>query len=71
MRIMDVILAFPGLLLALVMVAILGPGLINAMIAIAVVLQPHYVRLTRSAVMASAGKDYVTSARVAGAGRSG
>ena len=68
MRIMDLILAFPSLLLALVMVAILGPGLINMMIAIALVLQPHFVRLTRSAVLGELGKDYVTSARVAGAG---
>jgi dipeptide transport system permease protein len=68
MRIMDLILAFPSLLLALVMVAILGPGLFNMMIAIALVLQPHFVRLTRSAVLGEMGKDYVTSARVAGAG---
>ncbi|MEZ5773580.1 MAG: ABC transporter permease subunit [Hyphomicrobiaceae bacterium] len=68
MRLMDVILAFPYLLFALVLVAILGPGLLNAMIAIAVVLQPHFVRLTRAAVVGEKGKDYVTSARVAGAG---
>lgn len=68
MRVMDLILAFPSLLLALVLVAILGPGLINMMIAIALVLQPHFVRLTRSAVLGELGKDYVTSARVAGAG---
>jgi len=68
MRVMDVILAFPSLLLALVLVAILGPGLMNAMIAIAVVLQPHFVRLTRAAVLTERNKDYVTSARVAGAG---
>ena len=68
MRIMDVILAFPSLLLALVLVAILGPGLINAMIAISVVLQPHFVRLTRAAVLGEKGKDYVIAARVAGAG---
>jgi len=67
MRIMDVILAFPSLLLALVLVAILGPGLINAMIAIAIVLQPHFVRLTRAAVMAERNRDYVIAARVAGA----
>ena len=42
MRVMDIILAFPSLLLALVLVAILGPGLFNAMIAIAIVLQPHF-----------------------------
>ena len=68
MRIMDVILAFPSLLLALVLVAILGPGLFNAMLAIALVLQPHFVRLTRAAVMAEKTRDYVVSARVAGAG---
>ncbi len=67
-RVMDVILAFPSLLLALVLVAILGPGLVNAMIAIALVQQPHYVRLTRAAVMGEKSRDYVTAARVAGAG---
>jgi dipeptide transport system permease protein len=67
MRVMDVILAFPSLLLALVLVAMLGPGLFNAMIAIAIVLQPHYVRLTRAAVLAERSKDYVAAARVAGA----
>jgi dipeptide transport system permease protein len=67
MRIMDIILAFPSLLLALVLVAILGPSLTNAMIAIAIVLQPHYVRLTRASVLSERQKDYVTSARVAGA----
>jgi len=68
MRIMDVILAFPSLLLALVLVAILGPGLVNAMIAIAIVLQPHFARLTRAAVMAEKPREYVVSARLAGAG---
>jgi len=68
MRIMDIILSFPALLLALVLVAILGPSLINAMIAIAIAYQPHFVRLTRAAVLAERSKDYVISARVAGAG---
>ena len=67
MRIMDVILAFPSLLLALVLVAILGPGLVNAMIAIAIVLQPHFVRLTRASVLTEASRDYVVAARVVGA----
>ncbi len=66
MRIMDIVLAFPSLLLALVLVAVLGPSLINAMIAIAIVQQPHYVRLTRAAVMTEMTKDYVTAARVIG-----
>jgi dipeptide transport system permease protein len=68
MRVMDVILAFPSLLLALVLVAILGPGLLNAMIAIAIVYQPHFARLTRAAVMGEKEREYVTAARVAGAG---
>jgi dipeptide transport system permease protein len=66
MRIMDIVLAFPSLLLALVLVAVLGPSLINAMVAIAIVQQPHYVRLTRAAVMTEMTKDYVTAARVIG-----
>ena len=68
MRVMDVILAFPSLLLALVLVAVLGPGLTNAMIAIAIVYQPHFARLTRAAVMSEMKREYVTAARVAGAG---
>jgi len=68
MRLMDVMLALPSLLLAIAVVAILGPGLINAMYAIAIVLLPHYVRLTRAAVIAEARKEYVQSSRIAGAG---
>jgi len=68
-RVMDVILAFPSLLLALVLVAILGPGLMNAMIAIALILQPHFVRLTRASVMSERNREYVTAARVSGAGK--
>ena len=68
MRVMDVILSYPSLLLALVMVALLGPSLTNAMIAIAIVLQPHYVRLTRAQVITESTRDYVTASRVAGAG---
>ncbi|MVA98447.1 ABC transporter permease subunit [Nitratireductor sp. CAU 1489] len=67
MRLMDIILAFPSLLLALALVAVLGPSLVNAMIAIAIVQQPHYVRLTRAAVLSEKTKDYVVAARVAGA----
>jgi dipeptide transport system permease protein len=68
MRLMDVMLALPSLLLAIAVVAILGPGLINAMYAIAIVLLPHYVRLARAAVIAEARREYVTSSRIAGAG---
>ncbi|KWV40768.1 MULTISPECIES: ABC transporter permease subunit [Rhizobium] len=68
MRVMDIILAFPSLLLALVLVAVLGPGLLNAMIAISIVNQPHFVRLTRAAVISEREKEYVVASRVAGAG---
>jgi dipeptide transport system permease protein len=68
MRIMDIILAFPSLLLALVLVSVLGKGLFNAMLAIALVLQPHFARLARAAVMAEKNREYVVSAKVAGAG---
>src|SRR5438876_2527370 len=68
MRLMDVMLALPSLLLAIAVVAILGPGLINAMYAIAIVLLPHYVRLARAAVIGETGKEYVASSRIAGAG---
>jgi dipeptide transport system permease protein len=68
MRLMDIILTLPSLLLAIVIVAILGPGLMNAMLAVAVVVLPHYVRITRASVIAEVSKDYVTAARISGAG---
>jgi dipeptide transport system permease protein len=68
MRAMDIILALPSLLLALAIVAILGPSLKNAIIAIAIVVLPHYVRLTRASVMAEKSKDYVTASKVSGSG---
>jgi dipeptide transport system permease protein len=67
MRLMDIILTLPSLLLAIVIVAILGPGLVNAMLAVAIVVLPHYVRITRAAVIAEASRDYVTAARMGGA----
>ncbi|MEO7057243.1 MAG: ABC transporter permease subunit [Caldimonas sp.] len=68
MRAMDVMLALPSLLLAVAVVAVLGPGLANAMYAIAIVMLPHFVRLTRGAVLGELAKDYVAASRVAGAG---
>ncbi len=68
MRLMDIMLALPSLLLAIVIVAILGPSLTNAMLAIAVVVTPHYVRLTRASVINERAKDYVTASKVVGAG---
>ncbi|MFQ5785937.1 MAG: ABC transporter permease subunit [Alphaproteobacteria bacterium] len=68
MRAMDILLSLPSLLLAIVIVAILGPGLFNAMMAISIVYLPHLVRLTRAAAIAERSKDYVTASRVNGAG---
>ena len=68
MRLMDVMLALPSLLLAVAIVAVLGPGLMNAMYAIAVVMLPHYARQTRAAVIGEMAKDYVNASRIAGAG---
>jgi dipeptide transport system permease protein len=68
MRAMDIILSVPSLLLALAIVAILGSGLLNAMIAVAITYVPHYARLARAAVLTELPKDYVTASRVAGAG---
>jgi len=69
MRLMDIVLAFPSLLLALVLVNIVGYGLQGAIIATAVALQPHFVRLARSCVMVEKNRDYVVAARLVGAGR--
>ncbi|MBP7337631.1 ABC transporter permease subunit [Niveispirillum sp.] len=66
-RFMDILLSLPSLLLAIVVAAILGPGLVNAAIAVSVVIVPHYARLTRASVMAERGREYVTAARLAGA----
>ena len=68
MRLMDVLLVFPSLLLAIVVVAILGPGLTNAMLAVAVVLLPAYVRLSRAAALGELAREYVVATRSAGAG---
>jgi dipeptide transport system permease protein len=68
MRLMDIMLALPSLLLAVAVVAILGPGLTNAMYAIAIVMLPHFARLTRAAVIGEISKDYVSASRIAGAG---
>lgn len=68
MRAMDIMLALPSLLLAIVVVAVLGPSLINAMFSLAIVYLPHYVRLTRASAISEMSRDYVTASRVAGAG---
>ncbi len=68
MRMMDVLLALPSLLLAVAVIAILGPGLANAMYAIAIVMLPAFVRLTRATALGELQKDYVIASRIAGAG---
>ena len=67
-RLCDIMLALPSLLLAIVIVAVLGPSLTNAMIAISLVVLPHYTRLTRAAVITELSKDYVVASKVSGAG---
>ena len=67
MRLMDILLALPSLLLAIVIVAVLGASLRNAVIAVAIVLLPHFVRLTRASVVSESTRDYVTAARLDGA----
>jgi peptide/nickel transport system permease protein/dipeptide transport system permease protein len=67
MRIMDMILAFPYLLLAIVVVAYLGPSLENAMMAIGVTYIPRFARIVRGSVLEEYEKDYVMAARSIGA----
>jgi len=66
MRVMDMILAFPALLLAIVVVTILGQSLNNAMLAVAIVSVPIYARVMRASVLAVREQDYVTAARALG-----
>ncbi|RMF85489.1 MAG: ABC transporter permease [Nitrospinota bacterium] len=68
MRLIDILLAFPYLLLAMLIVAILGPGLTNAMIAIGIVYIPPYARLVRGSVLSIKETEYVSAAQAAGAG---
>jgi len=67
MRFMDMILAFPYILLAIVVVAYLGPSLQNAMIAIAITYVPRFARIVRGSVLEECEKDYVSAARAIGA----
>lgn len=66
MRFLDVLLAFPSLLLAIAIVSVLGPGLTNAMLAIAIVTIPVYARVMRSVVLSAKEEEYVTAARSVG-----
>lgn len=68
MRTMDLMLAFPSILLAIAIVAILGPGLENAMLAVGIVAVPQYARLVRASTLSVRGQDYVQAVRALGAG---
>ena len=68
-RMVDLLVAIPGLLLAIAVVAVLGPGLANTVLAIALVMLPPFVRLVRASAIAELSRDYVVASRLAGAGR--
>ncbi|OYT88044.1 MAG: dipeptide ABC transporter permease DppC [Burkholderiales bacterium PBB6] len=68
-RVMDLIMAVPSLVLAILVVAVLGPSLANTIIAVTIVYLPRYVRLLRASALTELQKDYVTAARVAGVGK--
>jgi peptide/nickel transport system permease protein len=67
MRVVDVLVSFPTLLLAIIVITVFGPGLVQAMLAIGIAQVPLYARLTRSAVLRVRALDYVTAARAGGA----
>lgn len=67
MRFFDALLAFPAILLAIVILAVMGPGSFNAMLAVAIVNIPAFARLTRANVLAEKAKEYVEAARAIGA----
>jgi ABC-type dipeptide/oligopeptide/nickel transport system permease subunit len=71
MRIMDVLLAFPALLLAIAIVTVLGTGLLNAQMAVAIVAIPIYARVMRSAVLSVKEMDFVTASRALGESSTG
>jgi peptide/nickel transport system permease protein len=68
MRILDALLAFPAILLAIVILSVLGPGSLNAILAIAIVTTPAFARLTRANVLTQKHRDYVEASRSLGAG---
>lgn len=67
MRTVDLMLSFPGILLALVIIAVLGPGLGNAMLAVGIFSVPVFVRITRASILSVRELEYVQAARAAGA----
>ena len=71
MRLIDILMAFPGILLAIAIVAALGPGLLNIIIAIGINEIPGFARITRSLVLSLREREFVTASRVAGASSTG
>jgi ABC-type dipeptide/oligopeptide/nickel transport system permease subunit len=67
MRLMDVLLAFPSLLLSIAIVAVLGAGLINALLAIAIVSIPIYARIIRASILQIKEQDFISASRALGA----
>jgi dipeptide transport system permease protein len=68
LRIMDLIMSIPSLVLAILIVAVIGPNLTNTIVAVTIVGLPRYVRLVRASALTELSKDYVTAAKVAGVG---
>ena len=66
MRVMDVLLAFPGFLLAVAIVTVLGPGLVNALLAIGIVEIPAFARVAHASVLSIKEQEFVTAARMVG-----
>ena len=66
MRVMDVVLVFPALLLAIAIVTVLGTGLVNAQLAIGIVAIPIYARIMRASVLSVRENDFVTASRALG-----
>ncbi len=67
-RVMDLIMSIPSLVLAILIIAVIGPNLTNTIVAVTIVGLPYYVRLARASAISELTKDYVTAAKVAGSG---
>ncbi len=65
-RIMDLIMAIPSLVLAILIIAVIGPGFVNTIFAVTIVYMPRYVRLLRASALSELSRDYVTAAKVSG-----
>jgi peptide/nickel transport system permease protein len=66
MRVMDILLAFPGIFLAIAIIAVLGPGLVNLMLAAGIYSVPQFARIVRGSVLSLKEKEFIEAARAAG-----